>query len=162
VLATVVTASSAPAAAKPFKLTSPAFKQGATIPVAHTCDGANTSPKLLWTAPPRGTMSFALILDDPDAPFGTFTHWTGWGVKPRARMLAAGKALPVEGTTSFGGRGYGGPCPPPGDGPHRYRFMLHALDVKLNLRAGATRAQLAAAIRGHVLRKVTLTGIYER
>jgi hypothetical protein len=148
--------------ATPFKLTSPAFKSGATIPVAHTCDGANSSPKLVWTAPPKGTRSFALILDDPDAPSGTFTHWTGWRIKGKTRMLPAGERLPVEGTTSFGRAGYGGPCPPPGDGPHRYRFMLYALEVTLTLPAGSTRAQLAAVIRGHVLRRATLTGIYER
>jgi phosphatidylethanolamine-binding protein (PEBP) family uncharacterized protein len=95
-----------------FGLTSPAFRQGERIPVEYTCDGANVSPALRWTAPPQGTKSFALIMDDPDAPGGTFTHWTAWNISPKARGLKQGARAPREGTTSFGRVGYRGPCPP--------------------------------------------------
>lgn len=152
----------APDASGQLRLTSPAFRNGQPVPVAHTCDGANRSPRLVWTGPPKGTRSFGLILDDPDAPGGTFTHWTGWGIGSRARSIAAGRPLPIEGLTSFGLTGYGGPCPPPGDGPHRYRFTLYALDRALRLEQGAARGALVVAMKGHVLRRAMLVGTYER
>jgi hypothetical protein len=144
-----------------FSLTSPAFEPGQTIPVEYTCDGANVSPALRWTAPPGGTRSFALIMDDPDAPGGTFTHWTAWNISPKARGLKRGARPPREGTTSFGRAGYGGPCPPPG-APHRYVFKLYALRAVLELPAGARRPALEKALRGKVLRRATLIGRYGR
>lgn len=141
---------------------SSAFKGGGPIPVLFTCDGANLSPPLAWSAPPKGTRSFALLVDDPDAPRGTFRHWTAWGISPTARGLGQGKAPSGEGVNDAGRVGYLGPCPPSGDGPHRYRFRLHALDTMLKLPRGASKQAFGAAIRGHVLAAAQLAGSYER
>jgi len=141
---------------------SPAFKAGGPIPVRFTCDGANVSPALAWTAPPKRTRSFALLVDDPDAPRGTFTHWIAWGIGPSARGLGQGKTPQGEGLNDAGRVGYLGPCPPPGDGPHRYRFRLHALDTVLKLQRGASKQAFKAALRGHVLAVGQLVGTYER
>lgn len=143
-----------------FALSSPAFGPGAPIPREHTCDGADRSPPLSWTAPPRRTRSLALIVDDPDAPGGTFTHWLAWGIGPKARRLPAGKPAPVEGRNDSGKTGYLGPCPP--GGRHRYVFRLYALDVKLTLPAGAGKPELQRALAGHVLAVAKLVGTYER
>jgi Raf kinase inhibitor-like YbhB/YbcL family protein len=144
-----------------FALTSPAFAAGHTIPKRYTCDGANVSPALRWTAPPRRTRSFALLLDDPDAPSGTFTHWLAWNIKPSARRLAVGARPPRQGRTSAGGVGYTGPCPPSGPA-HRYAFKLYALRKPLPLRPGADRAAFDRALRGRVLRVTRLVGRYGR
>lgn len=144
-----------------FALSSPAFAPGKTIPRQYTCDGANTSPPLRWGTPPARTRSLALVVDDPDAPGGTFTHWIAWGIKPSASRLAAGAHPPREGTGSFGRVGYGGPCPPPG-APHRYVFKLYALSAPLTLAAGADRSAFEKAIRGKVLARATLIGRYGR
>lgn len=144
-----------------FGISSPSFSNGQRIPVEHTCDGANVSPPLRWTAPPRGTKSFALIVDDPDAPGGTWTHWTAWNIPAKARGLKRGAKPPREGRTSFGRVGYGGPCPPAG-APHRYVFKLYALRTTLALRPGADRAALERALKGKVLKRVTLVGLYGR
>ena len=141
---------------------SSAFKRGGPIPTLFTCEGANVSPALAWTAPPQGTRSFALLVDDPDAPRGTFTHWTAWGIGPTVRGLGQGRAAPREGLNDAGRVGYLGPCPPPGDGPHRYRFKLHALDTVLKLPRGASKEAFKAALRGHVLAVAQLVGTYER
>ncbi len=133
-----------------FTLTSPAFHAGATIPRTYTCDGRNVSPPLRWTAPPRGTKSFAIVVDDPDAPGGTFRHWIGWRIPATARALRAGQHAPAEGRNDAGGTGYTGPCPPPGK-PHRYVFRLLALDT----RAGPPFA-------GHVLGAARLVGRFGR
>lgn len=145
-----------------FRISTPAFQPGGPIPVRYTCDGANVSPRLVWTAPPKRAKSLALLMYDPDAPGGTFVHWTGWGIAPKAAGLAVGRALPREGLNSAGRSGYLGPCPPPGDGRHRYVFRLYALDVKLTLVPGATPQAFAAAIKGHVLRQTQVLGTYER
>lgn len=142
-------------------LSSPAFAAGKTIPQKYTCDGADRSPPLRWTAPPPATRSLALLMDDPDAPSGTFTHWIAWGIKPTSRGLAAGAHPPQEGTASFGRVGYGGPCPPPGK-PHRYFFRLYALRAPLPLEPGADRAAFEAALKGRVLRTAVLMGRYGR
>jgi Raf kinase inhibitor-like YbhB/YbcL family protein len=144
-----------------FELTSEAFEAGARIPERHTCDGEDVSPHLAWSAPPDGTRALALIMDDPDAPMGTFTHWVAWELDPAGNGLEEGEAPPSEGRNDFGNRGYGGPCPPPG-GPHRYFFRLHALDLEPPVEAGAGRKQLEAAIEGHVLGTAELMGTYER
>jgi Raf kinase inhibitor-like YbhB/YbcL family protein len=148
-------------AAAAVALSSPAFAPDQAIPRQYTCDGANRSPVLRWTAPPRRTRSFALVLDDPDAPSGTFTHWLAWGIKPTARRLAAGARPPRQGRTSAGTIGYTGPCPPEGPA-HRYVFKLYALRKPLPLRAGAGRSAVDRALKGRVLRVTRLVGHYAR
>jgi Raf kinase inhibitor-like YbhB/YbcL family protein len=145
-----------------FILTSSAFSHGEPIPARYSCEGENLSPPLSWSGWPEGTRSLALIVDDPDAPVGTFTHWLAWGIDPEAGGLEEGEAPPVEGRNDFGVTGYGGPCPPPGHGPHRYLFRLYALDSEVGLRAGASRQELERALEGHVLAVAELVGIYER
>jgi Raf kinase inhibitor-like YbhB/YbcL family protein len=143
-------------------LTSPAFQQGGEIPARHTCDAEDLSPALVWSGVPEGTRSLALIVDDPDAPVGTFTHWLAWGIDPTADMHEEGQPAAVEGANDFGTTGYRGPCPPPGHGPHRYSFRLHALDAELELQPGASKADLEGALEGHVLAGAELVGRYER
>ncbi|MBI1898671.1 MAG: YbhB/YbcL family Raf kinase inhibitor-like protein [Acidobacteria bacterium] len=149
-----------------FSIDSIAFENGGTIPQQHTCEGEDSSPPLAWSGAPEGTKSFALILDDPDAPAGTWNHWLLWDIPPAAASLP-GKAKPseqgVSGTNDFGRPGYGGPCPPRGHGAHRYFFRLHALDVaKLNLPRGARRGELDGMLKGHVLATAEYMGRYER
>jgi Raf kinase inhibitor-like YbhB/YbcL family protein len=146
----------------PLSLSSPAFQDRGEIPARHTCDAEDLSPALAWSDVPEGTRSLALIVDDPDAPVGTFTHWLAWGLDPAAEMLQEGQPAPVEGANDFGTAGYRGPCPPPGHGAHRYSFRLHALDTELELRPGASKADLKGAIEGHLLADAELVGRYER
>lgn len=150
--------------AMPFKLDSPAFADGALIPVEYSCDGQNKSPQLRWSEAPANARSFALIMDDPDAPGGTFTHWVLFNVPATAGGLAeADRTTGLSGQNSFGQTGYGGPCPPRGRGAHRYFFKLYALDVaSLNLKSGASRGELEAAIKGHVIGQAQLMGRFER
>lgn len=138
------------------------------IPRQHTCDAANVSPPLYWSGWPEQTQSFALLCEDPDAPKGTFTHWLAWNIPLRTpemqERVPSDGTLPtgaVQGTNDFGKLGYGGPCPPPGS-THRYLFIIYALDSMLKLGAGATRAQLIAAIHGHQLAAGQLMGKYHR
>jgi Raf kinase inhibitor-like YbhB/YbcL family protein len=145
-----------------FELTSSAFGEGDLVPRRHTCEGEHLSPPLSWAGVPAATRSLALIADDPDAPVGTFTHWLAWGLDPVAGGIDEGEAAPREGRNGFGTVGYGGPCPPPGHGRHRYFFRLHALDAELDLEQGAARAELERAIEGHVLETAELMGGYER
>lgn len=158
-LVAVVLASAASGAAG-FTLWSPAFAPGKTIPVLFTCDGEDTSPPLRWTAPPQGTHSLALILDDPDAPGGTFTHWLGWNIAATARGLRADQRAPREGTNDAGRIGYTGPCPP--SGVHRYVFRLYALTAPLRLARGASKAQFFAALRGRSVAVARLVSSYGR
>ena len=149
-----------------FELRIGAFAQGALIPKRHTCDGEDLSPKLEWSGEPVATKSFALIVDDPDAPVGTWNHWLLWDLPASLRALPE-KFRPgdtgVSGANDFGRAGYGGPCPPRGHGAHRYFFKLHALDVgSLKLAAGAKRDALDKALRGHVLAEAQYMGRYER
>ena len=112
---------------------------------------------------PAEARSLALIVDDPDAPSGTFTHWLAWGIDPAASGFDEGEAAPVEGRNDFGATGYRGPCPPPGHGRHRYVFRLHALDRELDVPPGASRQELEQAIvDASVLAVVELVGTYER
>jgi Raf kinase inhibitor-like YbhB/YbcL family protein len=143
-----------------FTLTSAAFEDGKEIPRRHTCEGDDLSPPLSWSGVPDGTRSLALIVDDPDAPARSFTHWLAWAIEPGSGALR--EAAPVEGRNDFGTVGYRGPCPPPGHGPHRYFFRLHALDVDLELARGAGKPDLERALEGHVLRLAELIGRYER
>jgi Raf kinase inhibitor-like YbhB/YbcL family protein len=149
-------------------VTSTAFRDGETIPTQYTGDGKDESPPLQWPDPPKGTVSFALIADDPDAPRGTWVHWVLFNLPPELRALppSVPKTATLEngakqGKTDFGTVGYGGPAPPPGK-PHRYFFKLYALDVVLGLAAGATKAQVEAAMKGHILAEGQCLGIYKR
>jgi Raf kinase inhibitor-like YbhB/YbcL family protein len=150
------------------ELTSSSFSAGGTIPKQSTCDGQDSSPQLSWSAPPAGTQSFALIADDPDAPAGTWVHWVLYDLPGTARELPEGspkqEELPTggrQGKNDFGKIGYGGPCPPAGK-PHRYFFKLYALDAKLNLKGGATKADVERAMKGHILAQGELIGRYGR
>jgi len=147
-----------------FKLETPAFADGANIPIDFSCEGRDASPELRWSDAPPTARSFALIVDDPDAPGGTFTHWLLFDIPAAAGRLAEGDtATGVSGRNGFGRNGYGGPCPPRGRGAHRYFFKLYALDVDtLNLKAGASRAEIEAAIKGHVIGQAQLMGRFER
>jgi Raf kinase inhibitor-like YbhB/YbcL family protein len=146
-----------------FALRSPAFEDGAPIPRRHTCEGQDVSPALEWTAPPAEAHSLALVVEDPDAPGGTFTHWLAWGIEPRARGLVEGQRPPLEGRNDFRQRGWRGPCPPRGHGRHRYVFRLVALDVALEeLARGATARDVDEAVSGHILAAAELLGTFER
>ncbi len=150
------------------ELRSDAFEDGGDIPVRYTCLGEDVSPGLNWSDVPAGTQSFVLIVDDPDAPFGTWVHWVAYdipkdaaGLKedvPKKFMLDNGTR---QGFNSFRRIGYGGPCPPPGR-PHRYVFRLYALDTVLRLGPGAGKGALTRAMRGHVLNEARLTGRFGR
>ncbi len=152
-----------------WKLTSPDFAEGEPIPARHTADGAEQSPQLDWTAPPEGTEELALICDDPDAPAGTWNHWLVYGLAPDVLSLPGGLAKDAEvaeprlmqGKTSFGKTGYGGPAPPKGK-PHRYQFTLYALSAPLDLKPGAGKAQVLAAMKGKTLAQTALEGTYSR
>jgi Raf kinase inhibitor-like YbhB/YbcL family protein len=141
------------------KIESPAFKHSQPIPPKHTCKGQDVSPQLIFGDVPAKTVSFALIVDDPDAPMGTFDHWIAWNIPGDTRQLSEGVKLAHQGRNGFGVVEYRGPCPPPGK-VHRYFFKLYALDTTLSLDDGATKAQLEAAIEGHVLAKAELVGTF--
>lgn len=145
-----------------FTLSSPAFADGAAIPARHTCDGDDVSPRLIWSGAPDGTRSLALVMDDPDAPRSTFTHWVVYDLPSDLAELAEGSTQGTQGRNSFGRTGYGGPCPPPGDDPHRYRFSLYALDVPTLGLANGTREELERKIETHVLGTAPLMGRYQR
>jgi len=152
----------------PLEIGSKAFSAGETIPKKFTCDGPDVSPKLNWNEPPAKTQGFALIMDDPDAPVGTWVHWVLFDLPADTRELAEGVAKQDQlangarqGRNDFGKIGYGGPCPPQGN-PHRYFFKLYALDAKLNLKAGASKADAERAMKGHLLAQAELMGRYGR
>ncbi len=139
-----------------------AFGEGEAIPERYTCDGDDLSPPLSWSGAPGGTTELALIVDDPDAPGGTFTHWVVWGIDPADGDLGAGEVPEgaVQGTSDFGAPGYGGPCPP--SGTHRYRFELLALSTEPSIEAGAGAEELRGAVEGSIVESVVLTGTYGR
>ena len=149
------------------EIKSSAFKSGARIPAKHTCDGVDVSPLLEWGKLPAGTKYLALICDDPDAPMGTWVHWVLYDVPasagglpeklPPLKELADGTK---QGMNDFRAIGYGGPCPPSGE--HRYFFKLYALDGPTGLKPGATKTQLLAAMKGHILAEAELMGKYKR
>jgi hypothetical protein len=143
------------------KITSSDFQEGGNIPSKFTCDGGDTSPALQIADVPSGAKSLALVMDDPDAPGGLFTHWMVWNISPQSNAIAEGSAPKgVHGTNDFGKSSYGGPCPP--SGTHRYYFKIFALDHELDLPAGAKRSQLDAAMKGHVVAQGELMGRYSR
>lgn len=142
-------------------LLSPAFHNGARIPARYTCTGANVSPPLRWTAPPHGTRSLALLMVDPDAPGGAFTHWTLWNLPAKRRSLPAHLRWKWQGQNSAGSIGYTGPCPPAGP-KHHYTFTLYALNRALTLPRGAPASAVVSAIVRHARRTATLVGVYSR
>lgn len=154
------------------EITSPAFKPKEFIPKKHSCEGDDVSPPLAWAGLPKGTTSLALIMDDPDAPPGTWVHWVLYDLPGELAGLAEGlpkiESLPngarhgaCWGVASFDRVGYFGPCPPPGK-PHRYFFKLYALDKKLGLPAKADKGAVLKAMKGHVLGQAELVGMYKR
>lgn len=143
-----------------FTLTSPAFTDGASIPAQFTCEGSDVPPPLQVSDPPDRTASYAVIMDDPDAPRGTFAHWLAYDIPPGGDELGIAAAKTLQ--NDFGRQGYGGPCPPPGHGPHRYFFRLYALDVPSLAVRGRGRGALEAALKPHTLGETHLMGRYER
>ncbi|MFH0928388.1 MAG: YbhB/YbcL family Raf kinase inhibitor-like protein [bacterium] len=143
-------------------LESPAFKNGEILPSKFTCDGQDTSPPLMISGVPVGAQSLALIVDDPDAVRGVWTHWLVWNIAPTTSLISENSTPQggVEGTTSFGSARYGGPCPP--FGIHRYRFKIIALDIKLGLGAESDVKALEAVMKDHILETAELVGLYGR
>jgi len=151
-----------------FQISTPAFADGKAIPKAFSCEGEDRSPALIWDGVPEGTQTFALVCDDPDAPSGTWVHWTVFNIPGSVTGLpenaGAGEGLPegaIEGGNSWGRAGYGGPCPPPGK-PHRYFFKVYALDGALDLDPQADKGELLAAMEGHILAEAQTMGTYRR
>ena len=168
-LPSALAAQSQPPAAA-FTLNSSAFKDSADIPRANTCDGADQSPELAWTAAPARTQTFAIIVEDADAPSGNFAHWLLWNLPAQTTSLPAG--VPTNPTLDTGARqgpndfhriGYAGPCPPPGK-PHRYFFTLYALDAKISprLKPDSAESSLEDAFQPHILAQAQLMGTYHR
>lgn len=143
-------------------ITSTAFTEGGKIPRLYTCDDQNVSLPLAWTGVPTNTVSLVLIMDDPDAPSGTFVHWVLFNLPPELTSLEQGKnGGGTEGINDFRKVGYGGPCPPRGSN-HRYYIRIYALDNLLDLKQGASKAQVESAMKGHVLAQGQLMGRYGR
>ena len=159
-IALVALASVADGGAK-MKITSSAFREGGNIPSKFTCDGGDSSPPLQISEIPSSAKSVALVVDDPDAPSGLFTHWIVWNISPQTNEIAEGSTPKgMQGTNDFGKAGYGGPCPP--SGTHRYYVKIFALDRELDLPPGTKRNQLDAAMKGHVVAQGELMGRYSR
>lgn len=151
------------------KITSTAFRDGSEIPVQHTCDGANISPPLSWTGVPPEAKSLILTVKDPDAPSGVFIHWVLYNLPPDLGGLSDDTPADAEldngalqCTNGFGNIGYGGPCPPPGDKPHRYLFDVYALDIELVLPKEPSEADINREIKDHILAEGHLLGKYQR
>jgi Raf kinase inhibitor-like YbhB/YbcL family protein len=151
-----------------FGLSSSAFQANQPIPQKYACTGSDLSVPLTWTNPPGGTKSFALIVDDPDAPAGTWVHWVLYDLPADTKNL--GEGIPAtnrldngakQGKNDFGKIGYGGPCPP-GGSAHHYHFKLYALADQVRLNAGATKQQLLDAMKGHILGQTELVGTFKR
>lgn len=145
---------------KELKVKSSAFEPNELIPRRYTCDGENVNPPLIIEEIPEGTRSLALVVDDPDAPLGTWDHWVVWNIPSASKEIRENTVPGVEGVNDFRKHSYGGPCPP--SGTHRYFFKAYALDTKLNLGANSRRKDLEKAMEGHVLTKGELVGRYSR
>lgn len=143
------------------KIFSSAFSNGASIPIEYTCDGDDVSPPLSFVGIPNATKTLALIMDDPDAPGGSWVHWLVWNIPSNVTGFSKNENITFpQGKNDFGMIRYGGPCPP--SGLHHYYFKLYALDTILDLPEGATREQLEAAMMGHIIETAQLIGVYER
>ena len=152
---------------KVLSLSSPAFEEGGEIPGKYSCDGQKVSPPLRWNGTPAGTGSFALIMDDPDAPGKVFTHWVLFNLPPDVLELAEDipkkselESGALQGKNGMGSTGYFGPCPP--GGTHHYRFTIYALDKPLDLAAGVSKERVLKAMEGHILAEAQLIGTYRR
>ncbi len=149
-----------------FRIRSLAFDEGGWIPARHTGEGEDLSPALEWQDIPPGTRSLALVMDDPDAPGGVWTHWILWDIPLTEAGLAEGFVpgrLGISGVNDFGKEGYNGPMPPRGHGPHRYFFRLYALDTRhLMVSSGVKRHEFDKALRGHIIDETATMGRYER
>ena len=144
----------------PMKIILP-FEEGSAIPKEFTCDGDDLSPPLHFVNVPEATKSLVLIVDDPDAPLGTFVHWLVWNISPEDLRFEKGEEIPYpQGITGFGTAGYGGPCPP--SGTHRYFFKLYALDTLLELDPSADVNMLERALEGHIISEAKTMGVYSR
>lgn len=144
------------------KILSPAFEHNGQIPKKYTCDGADVNPPLKVEGIPADAKSLALIVDDPDAPAGIWVHWLVWNIDPKTHEITE-DSVPhgaLQGVNDFRRRDYGGPCPP--SGTHRYFFKLYALDAVLSISANATKADLEASMKTHIIAKAELTGLYKR
>ncbi len=147
----------------PLVVTSTAFDEGDRIPTEYGCEGSDVSPPLRWTRP-DGTMEFALLLEDIDAPGPDIAHWVVYGIDPGVVSLAKAvrPAGAIGGQNDFGTTGYRGPCPPEGEGKRRYRFTVIALTQGIGLAAGATATEVRAAAKGITIGRGTLTGVLAR
>ncbi len=151
-----------PTASSSMKLESSAFAHNKFIPAKYTCDGENINPSLVISGIPKEAKSLVFIVDDPDAPMGTWIHWTMWGISPNTNIIKEGE-LPKdtkEGLNSFGAIGYGGPCPPEGTGTHRYSFRIYALDKNVDLVAGITPEELENEMSNSIIDTAELVGLY--
>ena len=147
----------------PLTITSPAFANQTKIPAQYTCNGKNDSPQLNWQGAPAGTKSYVLIMDDPDAPNGTWVHWVLFNLPANLNQLALAAELPdgaISGKNSWDQTGYGGPCPP--NGTHRYFFKLYALDTILTINSSVTKADVLNAMQNHILANCELVGLYSQ
>lgn len=139
---------------------SPVFENNKLIPVKYTCDGADVNPHLTIEGVPDETKGLVLIVDDPNAPMGTFDHWIVWNIPPDTREIEENNIPGTEGISSFRKHGYSGPCPP--YGTHRYFFKVYALDIKLDLRTNSTKKDVEKAMKGHTLAEGVMVGLYRR
>jgi hypothetical protein len=143
------------------KLESPSFSNNGSIPEKYTCDGEDMIPPLKISDVPAGTKSLVIIMDDPDAPAGTWDHWIVFNIPTDTGEVREGvEPTGIQGMTSFKRTGYGGPCPP--DREHRYFFRLYALDIMLSLPEGSTKKEILTAMSGHVIEESELIGLYNR
>ncbi len=152
-----------------FEISSPAFKSKSPIPIEYSCDGKDMSPPLAWRGVPDGVKSFTLIVDDPDAPGGTWVHWVLYNIPPNRtdlpELVPSGETVEgigVQGKSSFEEVKYGGPCPPLGTAMHHYNFTLYALDTRLFLPPGASKAEIQKAMKNHILNQAEIVGTYQR
>jgi len=139
---------------------SPEFENNKLIPAKYTCDGADVNPLLTIEGVPDETKSLALVVDDPDAPMGTFDHWIVWNIPPDTREIEENTIPGTEGISSYRKHAYGGPCPP--YGTHRYFFKVYALDIELDLKTNSTKKDVEKAMKGHILAEGALVGLYRR
>lgn len=144
------------------KIFSPAFEDNGSLPSTYTCDGSNVNPPLSFTDVPTNAQSLALIVEDPDATSGDFTHWVVWNLDPNTRQISENAVTPesTEGINDFGKTGYGGACPPSGE--HRYIFKLYALDAQLDLPTNSKKEDLLEAMETHILEQTQLVAKYAR
>ena len=145
---------------KELTIESPAFEHGKLIPRKYSCDGQDINPPLTIEGIPKEAKTLALVIDDPDAPGGTFDHWVVWNISPFTTKISEHSVPGIEGLNSARKQGYTGPCPP--SGSHRYFFKVYALDTELNLGVKTTKRDLEKAMQGHIVAKGELIGLYHR